>query len=82
MAFGKAVRAETLDLLKTVLGKLRIVTTPDHVPDQLLFEVSIVPTLRKVAIERREKYLVVRGEISRYAQVHTVGSASMKRVDP
>src|ERR1700758_210812 len=36
----------------------------------------------KVAIERREKYLVVRGEISRYAQVHTVGSHSLERVEP
>src|SRR5580698_660371 len=47
MAFGKTVRTEALDLLKAVLGELRIVAPPDHVPDHLLFEIADRPDVTK-----------------------------------
>src|ERR1700744_5587697 len=40
MAFRKSVAAETLDLLKTVPGELRIVPRGDHVADHLIFELA------------------------------------------
>src|SRR4029077_16180940 len=40
MALRKTVGTEPLDLLKAILGKLRFVAAPDHIPDQLLFKIS------------------------------------------
>ena len=36
----------------------------------------------EIAIDRRQKRLVVWCEIARYAQIHTVGSVSLKRMEP
>src|SRR5690242_19648097 len=51
MTFRKAVGPKTLDLLETVLGKLWIVTPPDHVSDQLVLEISDRPDIA----ERRHR---------------------------
>ena len=39
MAFGKAVAAETLELLEHPLGERRLVAVGDHAGDQLVLEV-------------------------------------------
>ena len=47
MAFGKAVTAEALNLMKTALGKVAFVTAPDHATNHHLLEMLHAANIAK-----------------------------------
>jgi hypothetical protein len=55
VAFGKAVFAETFDLLEAAFREFAFVTIGKHAVDHLRWKVPMVPTRLKVAMARRSR---------------------------